>query len=109
MHEQKRVPGTGAERLVFKEVQVSALQTDFCPCSRRSLQTAALWQQELALRAKTLSWGTLGVTICVPAARGQRRSAIKGDPSAVRTPGFCQVREEMVFLTVAQKVRDEIL
>ena len=71
--------------------------------------TAALGEQELALRPKTLSWGTLGVTICVPAARGQRSAINKGDPSTVRTPGFCQVREEMVLLTVAQKVRDDIL
>ena len=64
--------------------------------------TAALWQQELALRPKTLGWGTLRVTICVPAARGQR-SEIKGDPSGVWTSGFFQVRDEIDFLDASTK------
>ena len=62
--------------------------------------TAALGQQELALRPNTLGWKTLRVMICMPAARGLK-SEIKGDPSGIRTPGFCQVREEMVFLDVS--------
>ena len=100
MHEQKRVPGTGAERLVFKELQVSALQTDFCSCSKRSLRRSG--SKSCALVSKTLSWGTLGMTIRPPAAHGLR-SEIKGDPSGVRTSGFFEVRGQIDFLGASTK------
>ena len=70
----------GAERLVFKEVQVSALQTDFCSYSKRSLRRpgSKSWR---CMVSKTWSWETLRVPICVPVARGPR-SEIKGDRAA---------------------------
>ena len=98
VHEQKGVPGTGAERLVIKGDQVGHHTANLFLFLLEDV-TAALRQQELAQvnLPNTLGFGALWMTIRLPAARGPG-SEIKGNSSGVRTPGFFQVREEMVFL-----------